>query len=161
MLESFWRWEANVCTPNSNVSVSHNTTPTNGRKLRTQADDTGTGSTHQDADEEVMQTEQAETEEKDVQCVIPFKSALTFAQISRNHDVNFYTGLANTDAFLTLFKYVQRKASRMHYWKGLNSTSTDLSSPRKTRNVPPRSLTIEQGFLLTLMRLRLGLLIQD
>ena len=44
----------------------------------------------------------------------------------------------------------------MHYWKGLSNTSTDLTSPRNLKNSNLRSLTLEQEFLLTLMRLRLG-----
>ena len=49
----------------------------------------------------------------------------------------------------------------MHYWKGLSNTSGDLSSPREPKNVNLRFLTLEQEFLLTMMRSRLGLLAGD
>ena len=49
----------------------------------------------------------------------------------------------------------------MHYWKGAKSTTSRFSLPRETNNLSLRSLTTEQELLLTLMRLRLGLLVQD
>ena len=49
----------------------------------------------------------------------------------------------------------------MHYWKGLSNTSGDLSSPKEPENVNLRFLTLEQEFLLTMMRSRLGLLAGD
>ena len=49
----------------------------------------------------------------------------------------------------------------MRYWKGLSNTSGDLSSPREPENVNLRFLTLEQEFLLTMMRSRLGLLAGD
>ena len=49
----------------------------------------------------------------------------------------------------------------MHYWKGLSNTTKDLSSPRDKKNISLRKLTMEQEFLLTMMRLRLGLLLDD
>ena len=49
----------------------------------------------------------------------------------------------------------------MHYWKGLSNTSGDLSSPREPKNVNLRFLTLEQEFLLIMMRSHLGLLTGD
>ena len=60
-----------------------------------------------------------------------------------------------------VFKCLSNKARTMRYWKGLSNTSGDLSSPRELKNKNLRSLTLEPEFLLTMVRLRLGLLIGD
>ena len=86
---------------------------------------------------------------------------MVFADLTRDINVNYFTGFKNRDAFNMVFKYLSNKARTMHYWKGLSNTSGDLSSPRELKNVNLRSLTLEQEFLLTMMRLRLGLLTGD
>ena len=96
-----------------------------------------------------------------VQCELNYKSDLNFAQITRECDVNFYTGLRSSAAFKMMFEHVQTKAVELHYWRAQKNTSKDLSSPRDKRNAATRSLTLEQEFLLTVMRLRLRLLIDD
>ena len=101
------------------------------------------------------------TKSVEVQCSIRIAPAMIFADLTRNCDVNYFTGLRNIDAFRLVFDYLSEKARVMHYWKGLSNTSTDLTSPRNLKNSNLRSLTPEQEFLLTLMRLRLGLLNGD
>ena len=73
-------------------------------------------------------------------CVIPFKSAFTFSNLTRDHDVRFYTGIDNAESFLAFYTHLQRKATQMHYWKG---DKTGLASPRSTKKVSLRSLAIE------------------
>ena len=97
----------------------------------------------------------------EIQCSLHIPSAMVFADLTRDIDVNYFTGFKNRDAFNMVFKYLSNKARTMHYWKGLSNTSGDLSSPRELKNVNLRSLTLEQEFLLTMMRLRLGLLTGD
>ena len=99
------------------------------------------------------------TKTVEVQCSISIAPAMISADLTR--DVNYFTGLGNIDAFRLVFDYLSEKARVMHYWKGLSNTSTDLTSPRNLKNSNLRSLTLEQEFLLTLMRLRLGLLNGD
>ena len=94
------------------------------------------------------------TKTVEVQCSISIAPAMISADLTR--DVNYFTGLGNIDAFRLVFDYLSEKARVMHYWKGLSNTSTDLTSPRNLKNSNLRSLTLEQEFLLTLMRLRLG-----
>ena len=33
--------------------------------------------------------------------------------------VRFYTGFENYDALIAVFKYLESKASRMHFWQGI------------------------------------------
>lgn len=88
-------------------------------------------------------------------------AAMVFADLTREFDVNYFTGFKNRDVFNIVFKYSSNKAGTLHYWKGISNTSGDLSSPRKLINVNLRCFTLEQEFLLTIMRLRLGLLTSD
>ena len=97
----------------------------------------------------------------EIQCSLPMSSAMIFADLTRDIDVNYFTGFKNRDVFNMVFKYLSNKARTVHYWKGLSNISGDLSSPRELKNVNLRSLTLEQEFLLTMMRLRLGLLTGD
>ena len=49
----------------------------------------------------------------------------------------------------------------MHYWKDMTNTAKDLSSPLDRKNVNRRKLGLEQELLLTMRRLRAGLIIDD
>ena len=84
-------------------------------------------------------------------------SSLTFAQLTREHDVNKYTGLS-VESFKLVFDHVKEKAAVMHYWRGPKGTG-DTSKPKIDRQV--RALTLEQEFLSTMMKLRLGLFLFD
>ena len=69
-----------------------------------------------------------------VQCELNYKSALHFAQMTRECDVNFYIGLRSSAAFKMIFEHVQAKAFDMYYWRGQKNTSKDLSSPMDKRS---------------------------
>ena len=84
-------------------------------------------------------------------------SSLTLAQVTREHDVKKYTGLS-VESFKLLFDDVKGKAAVMHYWRGSKGTG-DTSKPKINRQM--RALTLEQEFLLTMMKLRLGLFLFD
>ena len=43
-------------------------------------------------------------------------------QLIRDADVQFYTGLSNTNVVKTFFDHLSPKASVMHYWKGPRQT---------------------------------------
>ena len=100
---------------------------------------------------------------------------MTFTQITRDTDVLFFTGLVGSIMFKSIFTFVQRKAPTMTYWDGSKKTSR-LRKPQSDLDIllstpeynliplkagPARKLTLEQEFLMTMMRLRLGLLIED
>ena len=95
----------------------------------------------------------------------------------------FFTGLENTRIIQTLFNYLQKKASVMTYWDGnkktlkprnrkgsgsIELTEALLSSPDIEFNKitllkprPKRKFTLEQEFLLVLMKLRPGIMVED
>ena len=47
---------------------------------------------------------------------------MTFAQITRDGDVSFFTGLEGSKMFESVFKFVERKAQVMTYWCGSKKT---------------------------------------
>ena len=51
-----------------------------------------------------------------------FSLSLDSVQLTRDADVQFYTGLSNTNVSKTLFDHLIPKASVMHYWKGPRQT---------------------------------------
>ena len=81
-------------------------------------------------------------------------SSMLFCHFTREADVKFYTGLPSTRHFRIIFDHVQHKASRMSYWRGPKRSSQAFEGKRTG---PERKLSIEQEFLLSLMKLRLGL----
>lgn len=109
-------------------------------------------------------------------------AAMQFAQITRESDVRFFTGFESTKSFKEIFNFLVPRAQLMKYWEGPKRTSsvereestqhmidTIISSPEYVEGSilpinkpgPPRKTSLEQEYLLTLMRLRLGLLIKD
>ena len=106
-----------------------------------------------------------------------------FSHITRECDVVTFTGLEGPEMFKALFDYVKIKAQAMTYWDGQKKTlrlkkrasSADLhqallSSPDYDidpillpirKSGPSRKLSLEQEFLLVLMKLRLNLLNDD
>lgn len=118
-------------------------------------------------DTERESSDSADNEERDPTTTIPMR----FEQLTRESDVKFFTGLPSTEAFKCLFEYLLPKAQNMQYWRGAKQTEKEalkFPSPfqtfagrSETRMGPSRKLSLEQEFLLTLMKLRLALLIED
>ena len=106
---------------------------------------------------------------------------MKFCQLTRESDVLFFTGLENTRIYISNTNYLQKKASVMTYWddskktlkprKGCDSieltdallSSRDIEFNKITllKPGPKRKLTLEQEFLLVLMKLRLGIMVED
>ena len=99
--------------------------------------------------------------DKIVQCNLQVKSALLFDYFTRNSDVKLNTGFSETSTFRLVFDQLAKKAQYMHYWKGMTNTAKDLSSPRDRKNINLRKLSLKKEFLMTMMRLRAGLMIDD
>ena len=93
-------------------------------------------------------------------------------------DTKFCTGFDNVNTFKVVFEHLRSNSSQMKYWEGPKRTSCTpndnkinaiLSSsecknsvfPPLVKRAPERKLSLEQEYLLVLMRLRLGLLIKD
>lgn len=104
------------------------------------------------------------------------RSNLTFEQLTREHDVRFYTGFIKTGIFETLFAHLKSKASSMRYWHDEKRTlvSTKYNgqlnvleeeiyqtalSVRKTWT--PKKTFIKDRISDTLIKLRLALLQHD
>lgn len=68
----------------------------------------------------------------------------------------FYTGLPNIATFKALFSYFEPKASEMTYWQG-NETTVRTHKNKG----PSRKLSLENEFFAVLVRLKLGLLVED
>ena len=103
---------------------------------------------------------------------------MTTEHLNHEFDIKFCTGFDNVNTFKVVFEHLRSKSSQMKYWQGPKKTSCTpndnkinaiLSSPEcKNSVVPPlgkrgpeRKLSLEQEYLLLLMRLKLGLLIKD
>ena len=74
---------------------------------------------------------------------------------------------ASSDVFNLLYQHLLVKAKHLQYWRGSKLTLATPPCNRvqgvdfSGRKGPSRSLSIEQEFLLVLMRLRMGLLVDD
>ena len=115
--------------------------------------------------------------------LLPTDIVLQFCHITRDSDVSTFTGVQNARIFQSVFNYVKHKAAVTKYWDGnkrtnrLRKTMSSVESveqlllsqdyniddnlfPMK-KSDPKRKISLEQEFLLVIMRLRLGLLIED
>lgn len=68
----------------------------------------------------------------------------------------FYTGLPSFAVFLWLFNYLAPKCEKIVYWRGSSSTPDERTRSRRCMALDP----IDQ-FLATMMRLKVGLYVQD
>ena len=98
------------------------------------------------------------------------KIPLHFEQVTREADVKFFTGFDKTEIFKFVFEHLSEKASHMNYWLGKINTVKDkmdesVDPSRYTvptlKPGPKRKLSLEQEFFLVMLRLRLGLFLQD
>ena len=74
--------------------------------------------------------------------------------------MNFYTGISSIPIFNMLFLLIQPYIINLIYWKG-PKYHQNFSKIRKRKSKVAKKLTQRDEFLLTLMRLRLGLLNED
>jgi len=72
-----------------------------------------------------------------------------------DENAQLYTGLPNVATFNALLEYLRPKAEKLTYWRGNNTTD------RVGTHGPSRTLSIDNEFFAVLVRLRLGLLIED
>ena len=83
--------------------------------------------------------------------------------ITTNQKVKFYTGIPSREAFDCLYELLLPNVRKLRRWHGPSKVSSPLKhfarSPQKAGRI--RKLDFKNEFLLTLMKLRLGLLNQD
>ncbi|XP_074647293.1 uncharacterized protein LOC141903167 [Tubulanus polymorphus] len=99
------------------------------------------------------QTEATEAVAISTQTVQP---SLLFEDICKECDVRFFTGFESRGVFEMVFEWLLPVASVMKYWR----KDENFEQP-KTNRGPQRKLSYEQEFLMVVMRLRLGLLVED
>ena len=87
-------------------------------------------------------------------------SSFTWKHIKTNAKMNFYTGISSIPIFNMLFLLIQPYIINLIYWKG-PKYHQNFSKIRKRKSKVAKKLTQRDEFLLTLMRLRLGLLNED
>ncbi|XP_033745805.1 uncharacterized protein LOC117331295 [Pecten maximus] len=95
-----------------------------------------------------------------IQCKLP---DITIEDIKNNDDdVMFYTGLPSFPALIMILSRLKTRANNMSYWRGNHSAGEKrYQRSGKQKPGPKRKLRIEDEFLLVMMRLRLGLLLED
>lgn len=88
------------------------------------------------------------------------KSSFNISLVLKNDKkVKFYTGIPTVQAFNDIFRVLQGKIQHMKHWKGPKRTCNPVSYKRVVSN--SRKLDAKQEFILCLMKLRLGLLLED
>ncbi len=107
--------------------------------------------------------------------------SMKFEFLTREADVRFYTGFHSCETFKVIFDHVAPKAHVMLYWEGSKNSNIDTPTtgykqridtvllgsnlpkiiPPINRKGPARKLSLEQEFLMTMVRLRLGLFHED
>ena len=82
--------------------------------------------------------------------------------IQTDERMNFYTGVRRIDGFHKLVSVIKPKLSKIRYWNGPKTVCNPLRYKYVTKKKgPKRCLSCENELLLTLMKIRLGLLNQD
>lgn len=89
-----------------------------------------------------------------------FKSLCTVSNVLKSDKkVKFYTGIPTLQSFNDIFTVLQNKIRNMKHWKGPKRLCNPLSYKRIVSK--SRKLTMKAEFILTMMKLRLGLLLED
>lgn len=106
---------------------------------------------------------------------------LHFEEVAREGMVTEYTGLPSSEIFCHLFDTLRPKAKNMNYWKGQVQVSKEKPNEVRSQGMsatfqlfeeagveapsckrgPKRKLTLQQEFLMVLMKIRLGLMNHD
>ena len=87
----------------------------------------------------------------------------SFKFIKKDSKLNFYTGITSFELFDALFNLLKPHFPKMNYWQGSRKLIRYKSKVRSAykKTTRPRKLEPKDEFLLTLMRIRLGILNED
>ena len=77
--------------------------------------------------------------------------------LKTDEKVNTYTGLPSVKALEDLLEFVTPHALSMTYWRG-SQKYVERKEPLSAKSGPGRKLTIKEELVMTLMKLRLGLI---
>ena len=87
------------------------------------------------------------------------KSFFSWRKIKSDAKMNFYTGLSSIQVFNTVFSLIEPILPQVRYWRGTNRiTSTKVRTISRSKL---KKLCCKDEFLLTLLRIRLGILNED
>lgn len=79
--------------------------------------------------------------------------------LKNDKKVKFYTGFPTLQSFNDIFKVLESKVKHMKHWKGPSRVCNPLNYKRVVSK--SRKLSLKHEFVLTMMKLRLGLLLED
>ena len=107
-----------------------------------------------------LQEENMALNKKYDECVTKLKSGVFQLErfISSDSDFKFYTGFPNYSCFKAFYNYLSPACEHLVYH---GSNTAPITSESQTKCGKPRSMSPEQELFLVLIRLRLGLLVQD
>ena len=107
-----------------------------------------------------LQEENMALNKKYDECVTKLKSGVFQLErfISGDSDFKFYTGFPNYSCFKAFYNYLSLACEHLVYH---GSNTAPITSESQTKCGKPRSMSPEQELFLVLIRLRLGLLVQD
>ena len=89
-------------------------------------------------------------------------SPFTWRKIKSDAKMNFYTGISNIIVFHVIFDLIKPYLSTVQYWRGAKKYIRSTSKvKRHFSRFNQRKISQKDEFLLTLIRLRLGLLNED
>ena len=89
------------------------------------------------------------------------KQKLSMDDILKNDEsVKFYTGFPTLACLMAIFNLLKPAAEKLKYWDSNKGKKVNFQYRPVKKSGKRRSLTILQEFILTLLRLRLGLLVQ-
>lgn len=81
--------------------------------------------------------------------------------LNNDESVKFYTGLPTLTCLMAIFNILKPLAEKLKYWDSNKGNKVNFQKkPSVKKSGKKRSLTTFQEFILTLVRLRLGLLVQ-
>jgi hypothetical protein len=79
--------------------------------------------------------------------------------LKNDKKVKLYTGFPTLQSFNDVFKVLESKAKHMKHWKGPSRVCNPLNYKRAVSK--SRKISLKHEFVLTMMKLRLGLLLED
>ena len=86
-----------------------------------------------------------------------FCSSFSFAQLTRERDVQFHTGFENTELFKLVFYQLSPTAIRMQYWTGDKGTKQSACDEGDEDFEEHIKLSLEQELFLVMVQLRTGI----
>ena len=88
-------------------------------------------------------------------------SFFSWRRIKTDAKMNFYTGITTVAGFHSIFSLIEPSLPSIKYWRGPKRATISTKIRKNVSRLPVKKLTYKDELLLTLMRLRLGILNED